>query len=93
MKNKGHSFKKRLIISYISLIITIGFLISLIYYIYSFSVIEEQTLYTAKSFKKLSETSIEYNKEFLEPILKKFIKIRTEDAANKLTPLIKKRKT
>jgi hypothetical protein len=89
---KEHSFKKRLVISYITLIISIGFLISLIYYIYSFSVIEEQTLYAAKSFRKMAHVNALYNKEYLEPIIKNLIKIKTENTAKELSPLILKSK-
>jgi serine phosphatase RsbU (regulator of sigma subunit) len=88
--NKEHSFKKRLAISYIALIVSIGFLISLVYYIYSFSVIEEQTLYAAKSFRKMAHANATYNKEYLEPIIKNLIKIKTENTADELSPLILK---
>ena len=88
MASKEHSFKKRLIISYISLIITLGFLISLIYYIYSFSVIEDQALYAANSFRKMAKVNAEYNKEYLEPIVKNLIQVKTENVADELTDLI-----
>ena len=87
-----HSFKKRLVVSYIALIISIGFLISIIYYIYSFTMIEEQTLHAANSFRKLTATNAQYNKEYLEPLINNFIKIKTEETALKISKLIDSKK-
>jgi serine phosphatase RsbU (regulator of sigma subunit) len=85
---KTDSLKKRLVLSYIALILTVGLLVSLIYYIYSFSMLEKQTYHAAQSIQKLAKLNMELHKNYMQPLAKKFILAEAKNTANELSRII-----
>ena len=87
-KAKSNSIKKKLVVSYIALILTVGLFVSLIYYVYSLSMLEKQTFRAAQSIRKLAKINLKLHKDYLEPLAEKFVLSEAEHTANELSGII-----
>ena len=88
LKFKFNSIEKKILISYVALIITVALFISLFYYIYSLSMLEKQTVYAANSINRIAKMNIRLHKDYLEPLAEKFVFSEAEQTAYELSEII-----
>ena len=88
-KKKYNTFKTKLVVSYIVLVLIVACAISVVDYINIFSISEKQTYFSLKTIQTLSKINSTLHAKYLSPFAKQYVILKAEKTANQIKSELK----